>query len=102
MALANEPEWRIYYDNGSTFDSGDGPWSEAPVDGVICIAVKDREKIKFYSGADYYWRFKDGSIADTSDLGPLLRTLGVIKFGRFTSNRNHERVMQRARDEWKA
>lgn len=29
--------WRIYYDDGSTFDSRDGKPEDAPPEGVICI-----------------------------------------------------------------
>lgn len=94
-------DWRIYYDTGSTYDSDDGPFESAPPDGIICIVRRDGERVEFISGADFYWRFDDGSIAATSDIGPLLRSLGWIKFGRYTSNRNHERIMQRARDDWR-
>jgi hypothetical protein len=93
--------WRIYYDNGSVFGAEDGSWDQAPAEGVICVVVQVGEAVTFYAGADFYWRFaEDGSIAATSDLGPLLRTLGLVKFGRYTSNVNHERIMQRARSEW--
>jgi hypothetical protein len=93
----------IYYDNGSTFDSEDGPFESAPSDGVICIVRKDGDRTEFVSGGDYYVRFEeDGSIVATSDIGPLLRQLAPwLKFGRFTSHRNQERIMNRARDEWK-
>lgn len=94
--------WCIYYDDGSTFSDEDGPFDSAPSDGVICIVRRDGERIEFHSGADHYVRFEeDGSIAATSDLGPILRKLGFIKFGRFTSNKNHERIMTRAREDWK-
>lgn len=95
-------DWRIYYDDGSTFDSDDGAFHDAPSDGVICVVRRDGEKVEFLSGADFYVRFdEDGSIAATGDIGPLLRKLGFVKFGRFTSNRNQERVMARAREDWK-
>ncbi len=100
-----EPEssrkWCIYYDNGSTFDNQDGEWNDAPVDGVICIVRKDGDRTEFHSGGDFYIRYEeDGSIADTSDIGPTLRALKFIKFGRYTSNKNQERIMTRARMEW--
>lgn len=94
--------WRIYYDDGSTFDEDDGPFDAAPVEGVVCIVRKDGERVEFHSGADFYWRFdEDGSIAATSDIGPLLRSLKYVKFGRFTSNTKHARIMSRAREDWK-
>ncbi len=33
-------DWRLYYPNHVTYDSNDGPFNEAPVDGVQ--AVKKR------------------------------------------------------------
>lgn len=96
-------EWCIYYDDGSTFDSNDGPFEAAPSDGVICIIRRDGDRTEFISGGDFYVRFEDdGSIISTGDIGPLLRKLCPwMKHGRFTSHRNHERIMNRARDEWK-
>jgi hypothetical protein len=95
-------EWCIYYDDGSTFDNLDGSFDRAPPDGVICIVRKSGDIAEFLSGADYYVRFDDdGSIIGTGDIGPLLRKLGFVKFGRYTSHRNQERVMNRAREEWK-
>lgn len=95
-------EWAIYYDDGSTFDSDDGSFDQAPSDGVICVVRKEGDRAEFLSGADYYVRFaEDGSVIATGDVGPLLRKLGFIKFGRYTSHRNQERIMSRARDEWK-
>jgi len=94
--------WRIYYDNGSTFDSEDGAWEDAPLDGVICIVRKDGDRVEFHSGHDHYLRADDdGTIMPTHDLGPWLRSLRVVKFGRYTSHRIHEATMCRARDDWK-
>lgn len=94
--------FRIYYDDGSTFDNLDGTFDRAPADGVICIVRKEGDRIEFISGADYYVYFdEDGSVVGTSDIAPLLRKLGFVKFGRYTSHRNQERIMNRARDDWK-
>jgi hypothetical protein len=94
-------DWAIYYDNNSTWDSEDGSFIAAPSDGVICIVRKQEDKTEFISGADYYIRFEDGTIIGTSDVNPLLRSLGWIKFGRYTSNTNQARIMERASKEWK-
>lgn len=94
--------WAVYYDDGSRFTSEDGAWDDAPVDGVICVVRRDGERTEFSSGGDYYWHFpEDASIVSTSDLGPLLRKLRLVKFGRYTSHRNHEAIMRRAREEWR-
>jgi hypothetical protein len=97
------PSFRIYYDDGTTFDSEDGPFEDAPSDGVICIVWRHGDITEFLAGADYYVRFaEDGSFIATGEIGPLLRRLCPwLKFGRYTSHRNQERIMNRARDEWK-
>jgi hypothetical protein len=94
-------DWCIYYDDGRTFSSVDGRFEDAPADGVICIVRKDGDRSEFVSGGDYYVRFEeDGSIIATEDIGPILRKLGWMKFGRFTSNKNHARIMARAASDW--
>lgn len=94
--------WKIYYDTGEVFTSEDGPFEEAPSDGVICIVRKDGERTEFHSGSDFYLRFDDdGTIATSDDLGPILRKLGFIKFGRGTSHKKFEAIMNRARNEAK-
>jgi hypothetical protein len=96
-------EWRIYYDDGTFFGSDDGPWEQAPLDGVICV-VHQSAHTSFISGGDHYARFEDGTIA-TVDLEPFLRgphlAPRVLKFGRMTSNRRHEAIMRRARDDFR-
>lgn len=94
--------WCIYYDDGSTFDSDDGPFENAPADGVICIVNRVADKIEFLAGADYYVRFaEDGSIIGTEDIDQFVRKLGWVKFGRYTSHRNQARITQRATQEWR-
>ena len=95
------PEWRIYYDNGSTFGSDDGPWAEAPLDGVACIVRVDGEGTEFICGGDHYLRFDDDGTIAAIDIEPFLRSLGVVKFGRMTSNKRHEAIMRRAREDFR-
>lgn len=35
-----KPAWRIYYEDGTTFDSLAGAPEDAPADGVICIVMR--------------------------------------------------------------
>lgn len=95
-------EFRIYYDNGQIYTSEDGYFEEAPLDGVLFILEKVNDRIITHSGADYYVQVDD-SIVATGDLGPILRKLGWIKHGRWTSVKRYEDVgRQVARDasEW--
>lgn len=101
--MTHSPEWRIYYDDESFFDANDGAWEEAPLDGVICVVRQHEGRTEFISGGDHYVRFEDGTIA-AIELEPFLRgpflVPGVIKFGRMTSHRRHEKIMARARAEF--
>lgn len=82
--------WRLYYDDGSTYGSEDGPWELAPADGVLFAVEWVDDQKRIYSGHDFY--LNDGGLGYTDDLGPLLRKLGVVKFGRWTSHKTLEAV----------
>lgn len=54
--------WRIFYDNGTTFGSGDGPPSEAPVLGVVAIVqrVVGELRPQVLHQVDFYWWLPEG------------------------------------------
>jgi hypothetical protein len=83
--------WRIYYDNETVFTSDDGNFDDAPTDGVLFVLQKRGGQIETLSGADYYAMLGDEIIA-VGDPGPLLRKIGWIKMGRWTSHRVFERI----------
>jgi len=89
--------WRIHYDNGATFSSAEGSWDEAPADGVLFVVWWEGETRHVHSGHDFYFSH-DGVLADTDDLGPLLRKLGLVKFGRWSSHRAMERASQQVNE----
>ena len=97
--------WFICYDDGSFYTSDDGPFKGAPSDGVLGVVVPDEQVgYEIYYGKDYYYELPDGTIAMTDDLGPFLRLLGIVKFGRWTGKKPwgeaFERMVARAREEW--
>lgn len=48
-------EWRIYYDEGLTFDSSDGEPNDAPAYGVVAICTKDDKHGRLVlNGFDFY------------------------------------------------
>lgn len=48
--------WRIYYDDGATFDSDDGDPQDAPSFGVLCIVFPDAEVGRLVmQGWDWYF-----------------------------------------------
>jgi hypothetical protein len=95
--------FRIFYADGSAFGSDQGTWDEAPLDGVVLVAIKDGERVERHTGADYYALLGDPgeTIAATSDINPLLREhVKWIKHGVWTSHSNYNRIVKRSRKEF--
>jgi hypothetical protein len=93
-------DWRIYYDDDSTWDNLSGDpgevtivvpkaWFQAPSDGVLAIQRRTVPpclvKRQIHHRTDNYF-LHDDVLAGTDDLGPLLRKLGLVKFGRWTKS----------------
>jgi hypothetical protein len=108
------PAWRIYYDDGSTFDSDRGTWEAAPAQGVICVVTRDptgqwgRHVFSGWSARegqpgnhDFFVKHRDNDEPfSTADLGPFLAKPGnseaSVKYGRMTGQANWEAIMNRA------
>lgn len=106
-------KFRIYYADGSAFGDEQGTWEDAPVDGVIMVAVKDPkdDRVYFLAGTDHYARIPGtNEVSATDDEGTIVRLDGLaptvreycpwIKHGVWTTHANYERIQQRAREEW--
>ena len=52
-------KWRIYYDDGMTFDSSDGEPCDAPGHGVIAIVEKDSTHGRVVLNG-WNWYYHDG------------------------------------------
>lgn len=105
-----EPEYRIYYADGSAYGSENGPWAPAPLpicnvqpplEGVVAAVSRVDERTTPVLGADLYYRLEDGTVVGTSDYGTVLRSLGWIKFGVYVAPSRMELIMRRVREEWK-
>lgn len=93
--------FRIYYADGSAFGSEQGSWEEAPLDGVIMVVLQKGERTEHYSGADFYAKLDEDTLADTSDIAPLLRQHAKwIKHGVWTTHSNFEAIRTRAHQEF--
>ncbi|MCH7535022.1 MAG: hypothetical protein IH948_04650 [Bacteroidetes bacterium] len=97
----SEMKWKIYYDNNTTFSNLDGEWESAPSDGVVCVIVKsDKIGRKIFQGSDFYFKIPGtDTLAYADDLGPFLRKLGLIKFGRWTSDNAMEKGLIEAQND---
>lgn len=80
--------WRVYYDDGSTFDGSDSPW-EAPANGVQALAFETKSEAHpfrvIHTKDAYYWR--DGAwygcdIMGLWDYLMLYRGPKAVLFGR--------------------
>src|SRR5262245_46254668 len=83
--------WRIYYDDGQVFSSAQGAFEAAPVDGVLYVLQRTATGVKTLSGADYYAMI-DGEVIAIEDVSALLRSVGWIKCGRWTSFKRFEAI----------
>lgn len=89
--------WRIYYDDGSTFD---GPLENAPGQGVIVIAQSDDEVGKeILHRKDFYYFEGRWFGCDLYGLFDYLSRPGLKKVvaGRNTTHPNYHALMDRAR-----
>ena len=102
--------WRIYYDDGSTFDSRDGqPW-QAPGHGVICIVQPDPHPPNYsvntqvLRGHPYYWYHVEWGYWMHSDRDGALDQLTAdrknvvcaLKQGRWASYADYDAIVTRA------
>jgi len=75
-------DWKIYYEDGSTFSSDDGGLEAAPAFGVQCVVCTP-------------------DLWGCGDIVGLVQYLakgwGVVKFGSLTSNANYDAICLRAR-----
>lgn len=98
--------WKIFYGDGSTFSSEDGPPSEAPPFNVQAIAQAADIVIgrKVVSGKDYYWwenTADGGEWFGSTDPAALWDYLArhcpsIVKFSRILPRLEFEAILNRA------
>lgn len=88
--------WRIYYGDGSTFDSNDGTWEEAPSENVQIVSLYEatsdaqgRPTRYVFSGSDYY--FKDGDMFGDS-FNDRTKVKGSVKYGLYLSDEDFDLI----------
>jgi len=98
--IQNTNQWKIYYSDGSTFSSNNGTWEEAPDQDVQVVILyyprKDRlgrPTRSLMSGADYYFRTSHGFSKSFDDFSLVI---GVVKFGKWTTDENFESILEKA------
>ena len=87
-------QWRIYYDDFSTFDSNNGEPEDAPAWGVICINQPDPKTnvMRMHRWDYYYWHRKYGQwwgsnlIGMVDQFATYPRDVVALKVGRNADN----------------
>jgi hypothetical protein len=95
--------WRIYYDDGATFDDTQGDPDAAPAFGIVCIVQPDADVGRMVlQGWDwYYWEPDDGLWWGSDVYGVLdrlLHRLPVVALGqgRLVASPTFRTILQRA------
>ena len=101
MESLTRPKWRIYYDDGSVFDSTDGGPDDAPAVGVQCIVEPDEVAGRaVLNSFDWYYFHTDSGMWWGSDLyGMLDKLLNRIPITGICSGRNcknYREILDRA------
>ena len=94
--------WRIYYTDGSTFDSDDGEPEDAPCWGIAAISQKDADAGRCgVAGVDFYWWeigdqfWSGGDLTGMSDhFGHFPRDRTALKFARTMGRHTDWRELQ--------
>lgn len=93
-------QWRLYYEDGTTYDNLQGDEFNAPAVGLICIVNKDEQHgTNLVALNDYYW-FRNNMWfgGDKFGLYDYLCQMGQKKvvFGRTVSNERYHEVIKQA------
>lgn len=96
-------EWKIYYEDGQTFDSTQGEPEDAPSYGVVVIVQNDEDvgRLIMHLWDWFYWRddYKQWWGADVYGLHDQLlanKPIRAVKLGRNMHNREFGEIMERA------
>ena len=94
-------EWQIFYGDGSTFNSDDGDWEDAPANDVQVVIFKENDRWVLRHGGDFFRMDEDGAIVNLDIFGLVdyaVNVIGHIKQGRFLSTKKFHIVRQEAKD----
>ena len=72
-------------------------WHEAPRDGLQVVVVNGQPDITLRE-KDIYCPMMNGEIMSTDDLGPIMRTAGLAKYGLYLPRVEYDAVNQRVKE----
>jgi hypothetical protein len=102
------PRFAMFYPDQTLLDDGEDVdvtfkvpkvWLDAPRDGMQCVVVHRQDgKLTDYYGRDMYIVMQNGQPMATDDVGPLLRTAGIAKYGLWIPDVEFDAVRQRVQE----
>jgi len=101
-AMENKIDWKIYYADGSTFDSLQGSPQDAPSIGVICLKHFTLDnKWELLAYRDYYIYDRQWWGGDSAGFWQYMFKTGlkIVKFGTSTTDFEFERILATARED---
>ena len=103
-----KPRFAMFYPDKTLVDDGEDVevtftvprvWLEAPRDGMQGIIVHSEDgNILAHAGRDIYCVLQNGEPIATNDFGPVLRELGLAKYGLWIPTVEFEVVRERMRE----
>lgn len=95
-----QPKFKIFYENGTTYDNKSGPLDRAHKQGVVVILMEDAEEgQRFESGSDFYCYFLHGWVGVSQyGLFDYLASPGskLVLFGRVVNNEKRNDIFNAA------
>jgi len=95
-----QPKFKIFYENGTTYDNKSGPLDRAHKQGVVIILMEDiDEGQRFESDSDFYCYFPHGWVGVSQyGLYDYLASPGtkLVLFGRVVSNEKRNSIFNTA------
>lgn len=99
-------DWKIYYEDGSTFDNTQGLPEDAPSFGVLCVVFPDEEVGRMVMhGWDWFYYHKEDQNWWGADIHGLLdcllhnKPMKAVKQGRNTNADNYKKILNFAIDD---
>lgn len=92
-------KWRVYYTDGTFFDSSMGTWRDVPPFGIAGILQNAPDSGRaFVLGVDFYWFDEDADCWNGGDYAGLLdhmsNVLGIVKQARTIARHEEWRAVK--------
>ena len=100
-----KPRFAMFYSDQTLLDDGEDVevafkvprvWLDAPKDGLQAVVVhRDDGKLTVHIGRDIHAVMPSGDLMNTNDLGPLMRSIGLAKYGLWIPDDDFDQIHSR-------